>query len=77
MVYNKKPFQTHALPISWPPPNPTTGRKKPTAHSSTKQTYSACAIIKQLRGYFIYNHTVQVVDKDVNQKEHDDERVQQ
>jgi len=37
----------------------------------------ACAIIKRLRGYFIYNHTVRVVDKDVNQKEHEDERVQQ
>lgn len=39
--------------------------------------HCACAIIKKLRGYFIYNHTVQVVDMDVNQKEQEDERVQQ
>jgi len=37
----------------------------------------ACAFIKRLHGYFTYDHTVQVVDKDVNQKEHKDERVQQ
>jgi len=39
--------------------------------------HCACAFIKRLRGYFIYDHTVQVVDEDVNQKEHEDERVQQ
>ena len=66
------------LPISWPPPNPTTNRKKPTALSSTKQMHSVlCPFIKRLHGYFIYNHTVQVLNKDVNQKEHEDERVQQ
>jgi len=40
MIYNKNLFHTEALPISWPPPNPTTNRKKPTDHPSTKQTYS-------------------------------------
>ena len=39
--------------------------------------HCACAFLKRLRGYFIYDHTVQVVDEDVNQKEHEDERVQQ
>jgi hypothetical protein len=37
-------------------------------------TLCACAFKKRLCRYFIYDHTIQVVDTDVNQKEHEDER---
>jgi hypothetical protein len=36
----------------------------------------ACAFIKRLCGYLIYDHAIHVVDQDVNHKEHEDESQQ-